>query len=225
MGGEQAANVLATVAGREDDESFKDPIRAQYDEQGSAYYATARLWDDGIIDPADTRRVVGMALGVTAESDGIDGLQPDWQPFAKGEPQPAPEEPREDPEPTPGQPGPQPPAPPAPAPPADRQPQPVAQAAPSKSAAPRTTVTTAKRCVSRRRFRITLPSKGRKVTGATVTVAGKRIPVTVGRKGTATIDLRRRPKGTFTVEITVRTSGGTITQTRRYRTCAPKRRA
>ncbi|TYL55395.1 methylcrotonoyl-CoA carboxylase [Nocardioides sp. BGMRC 2183] len=66
MGGEQAANVLATVAGREDDEEFKEPIRAQYDEQGSAYYASARLWDDGIIDPADTRRVLGMALEATA---------------------------------------------------------------------------------------------------------------------------------------------------------------
>ncbi|WP_231123443.1 carboxyl transferase domain-containing protein [Nocardioides sambongensis] len=68
MGGEQAANVLATVAGREDDEAFKEPIRAQYDEQGSAYYASARLWDDGIIDPADTRRVLGMALEAAAQA-------------------------------------------------------------------------------------------------------------------------------------------------------------
>ncbi|WP_435768968.1 carboxyl transferase domain-containing protein [Nocardioides sp. SYSU DS0651] len=69
MGGEQAANVLATVAGRDEDpdvEEFKAPIREQYERQGSAYYATARLWDDGLIDPADTRRVVGMALDVTA---------------------------------------------------------------------------------------------------------------------------------------------------------------
>ena len=66
MGGDQAANVLATVAGREDDEAFKDPIREQYETQGSPYYATARLWDDGVIDPADTRRVLGMALAVTA---------------------------------------------------------------------------------------------------------------------------------------------------------------
>ncbi|MEI2819711.1 MAG: carboxyl transferase domain-containing protein [Marmoricola sp.] len=78
MGGEQAASVLATVrrdgieaAGQswsaEEEEGFKDPIRAQYDAQGSAYYSTARLWDDGIIDPADTRRVLGMALEVAAQ--------------------------------------------------------------------------------------------------------------------------------------------------------------
>ena len=66
MGGEQAAGVLATVAGREDDEAFKAPIREQYETQGSPYYATARLWDDGIIDPADTRRVLGMALAATS---------------------------------------------------------------------------------------------------------------------------------------------------------------
>jgi len=65
MGGEQAANVLATVAGREDDDEFKAPIREQYERQGSPYYATARLWDDGVIDPADTRRVLAMALAVT----------------------------------------------------------------------------------------------------------------------------------------------------------------
>ncbi|QYJ03460.1 methylcrotonoyl-CoA carboxylase [Nocardioides panacisoli] len=68
MGGEQAANVLATVAGREDDEQFMDPIREQYEEQGSPYYASARLWDDGIIDPADTRRVLGMALAATSHA-------------------------------------------------------------------------------------------------------------------------------------------------------------
>lgn len=65
MGGDQAANVLATVAGREDDEAFKQPIRDQYETQGSPYYASARLWDDGVIDPADTRRILGMALEVT----------------------------------------------------------------------------------------------------------------------------------------------------------------
>lgn len=48
--------------GIEAEEAFKDPIRAQYEEQGSPYYSTARLWDDGIIDPLDTRRVLGMAL-------------------------------------------------------------------------------------------------------------------------------------------------------------------
>jgi len=73
MGGEQAASVLATVkrdgieaAGKawsaEEEEAFKAPIREQYETQGSPYYATARLWDDGIIDPADTRRVLGLAL-------------------------------------------------------------------------------------------------------------------------------------------------------------------
>ena len=73
MGGEQAAGVLATVkrdgleaAGKawtpEEEEAFKAPIRAQYETQGHPYYASARLWDDGIIDPADTRRVLGLSL-------------------------------------------------------------------------------------------------------------------------------------------------------------------
>ena len=73
MGGEQAASVLAqvrrdnfTAQGKEwsaeEEESFKSPIRAQYETQGHPYYATARLWDDGIIDPADTRRVLGLSL-------------------------------------------------------------------------------------------------------------------------------------------------------------------
>ncbi|MEX0427878.1 carboxyl transferase domain-containing protein [Nocardioides sp. DS6] len=69
MGGEQAASVLATVRSDletpEQEEAFKAPIREQYDTQGNAYYATARLWDDGLIDPADTRRVLAMALAVT----------------------------------------------------------------------------------------------------------------------------------------------------------------
>jgi 3-methylcrotonyl-CoA carboxylase beta subunit len=75
MGGEQAASVLATVkrdgielkGGQwsvEEEEAFKTPIRSQYETQGHPYYATARLWDDGIIDPADTRRV--LALGLSA---------------------------------------------------------------------------------------------------------------------------------------------------------------
>ncbi|WP_395691202.1 carboxyl transferase domain-containing protein [Nocardioides sp.] len=68
MGGEQAASVLATVAGRPDDEDFKAPIREQYETQGSPYYASARLWDDGIIDPADTRRVLGMGLAAAANA-------------------------------------------------------------------------------------------------------------------------------------------------------------
>ncbi len=75
MGGEQAASVLATVKrdgieakggrwSRDDEEAFKAPIREQYERQGNPYYATARLWDDGVIDPADTRRV--LALGLAA---------------------------------------------------------------------------------------------------------------------------------------------------------------
>ncbi len=68
MGGEQAAGVLATVQRGSDKwtpaeaETFKAPIRAQYETQGNPYYATARLWDDGVIDPADTRRVLGLSL-------------------------------------------------------------------------------------------------------------------------------------------------------------------
>ena len=75
MGGEQAASVLATVRrdgieakggqwSADEEEAFKAPIRQQYEDQGHPYYATARLWDDGIIDPADTRRV--LALGLAA---------------------------------------------------------------------------------------------------------------------------------------------------------------
>jgi 3-methylcrotonyl-CoA carboxylase beta subunit len=75
MGGEQAANVLARVRrdamelqGRqwteEEEEQFKAPLRKQYEEQGNPYYATARLWDDGILDPLDTRRA--LALGLAA---------------------------------------------------------------------------------------------------------------------------------------------------------------
>jgi 3-methylcrotonyl-CoA carboxylase beta subunit len=73
MGGEQAASVLATVRrdgleargeswSAEDEDAFKTPIRARYEEEGNPYFATARLWDDGIIAPADTRRVVALAL-------------------------------------------------------------------------------------------------------------------------------------------------------------------
>jgi len=73
MGGEQAAAVLATVKrdGKErrgedwsadEEEAFKAPIREMYEREGSPYFSTARLWDDGIIDPADTRRVLGLAL-------------------------------------------------------------------------------------------------------------------------------------------------------------------
>ena len=69
MGGEQAASVLATVRGnfksKQDEESFKNPIRAQYETQGHPYYASARLWDDGVVDPADTRRLLGLALSAS----------------------------------------------------------------------------------------------------------------------------------------------------------------
>ena len=75
MGGEQAASVLATVKrdgieakggtwSAEEEEAFKAPIRQQYEDQGHPYYASARLWDDGVIDPVDTRRV--LALGLSA---------------------------------------------------------------------------------------------------------------------------------------------------------------
>ncbi|MEO0983349.1 MAG: carboxyl transferase domain-containing protein [Pseudomonadota bacterium] len=76
MGGEQAASVLATVRregierkggdwSAEDEEAFKDPIRELYEREGSPYFSTARLWDDGIIAPADTRRVLGLALSAS----------------------------------------------------------------------------------------------------------------------------------------------------------------
>ncbi|WP_316317395.1 carboxyl transferase domain-containing protein, partial [Clavibacter michiganensis] len=52
----------------EEEESFKAPVRAQYERQGNAYYATARLWDDGVIEPADTRQVLGLALTACANA-------------------------------------------------------------------------------------------------------------------------------------------------------------
>jgi 3-methylcrotonyl-CoA carboxylase beta subunit len=79
MGGEQAASVLATVRrdgieargdswAREDEAAFKEPIRQAYERQGHPYYASARLWDDGIIDPADTRKVLARALSIAANA-------------------------------------------------------------------------------------------------------------------------------------------------------------
>jgi len=76
MGGEQAASVLATVRrdqlgdswSAEDEEAFKAPIRQQYEDQGNPYYSTARLWDDGVIDPKDTRTVLGLALSAAANA-------------------------------------------------------------------------------------------------------------------------------------------------------------
>ncbi|UNS97152.1 methylcrotonoyl-CoA carboxylase [Streptomyces tubbatahanensis] len=79
MGGEQAASVLATVKrdqleargeewSAEAEEEFRAPVRAQYETQGNAYYATARLWDDGVIDPLETRQVLGLALTACANA-------------------------------------------------------------------------------------------------------------------------------------------------------------
>jgi 3-methylcrotonyl-CoA carboxylase beta subunit len=76
MGGEQAASVLATVKrdgiegkggswSAEEEEAFKQPIRDQYEHQGHPYYASARLWDDGVIDPAQTRDVLGLGLSAS----------------------------------------------------------------------------------------------------------------------------------------------------------------
>jgi 3-methylcrotonyl-CoA carboxylase beta subunit len=80
MGGEQAASVLATIkrealqrAGATlsdaEEERLKAPIREQFERQGHPYYASARLWDDGVIDPLDTRRVLGLALALTKSQD------------------------------------------------------------------------------------------------------------------------------------------------------------
>ncbi|MGV9854387.1 carboxyl transferase domain-containing protein [Streptomyces sp. NPDC003442] len=79
MGGEQAASVLATVKrdqmeargeewSAEQEEAFRAPVREQYEAQGNAYYATARLWDDGVIDPLETRTVLGLALTACANA-------------------------------------------------------------------------------------------------------------------------------------------------------------
>jgi len=74
MGGEQAASVLATVHrdadtwSKEEAEAFKAPIRDKYETEGNPYYATARLWDDGVIDPVQTRDVLGLALAACLEA-------------------------------------------------------------------------------------------------------------------------------------------------------------
>jgi len=84
MGGEQAASVLATVKrnqaqetgvawGAEDEEALRVPITQRYEHQGSPYFSTARIWDDGVIDPADTRTVLGLALSVCAGA-GLDDV-------------------------------------------------------------------------------------------------------------------------------------------------------
>ena len=74
MGGEQAASVLATVHRDADKwtpqeaEAFKAPIRQKYEDEGNPYHATARLWDNGVIDPAQTRDVLGLALAAALEA-------------------------------------------------------------------------------------------------------------------------------------------------------------
>ena len=76
MGGEQAAGVLATIKqdqmarddtrmSPEEEAAFKQPIIDLYEEQGHPYYASARLWDDGVIDPADTRKVLGLCISAS----------------------------------------------------------------------------------------------------------------------------------------------------------------
>ena len=81
MGGEQAASVLAQIRRdglerrgqdwpAEAEEAFKAPIREQYETQGHPYYASARLWDDGVIDPAQTRRVLGLSIAAAQHTPG-----------------------------------------------------------------------------------------------------------------------------------------------------------
>jgi 3-methylcrotonyl-CoA carboxylase beta subunit len=72
MGGEQAATVMETVGQAE----VGAQLREQYERQGHPYFATARLWDDGVIDPRDTRRVVGLALGACANAPVCDRSAP-----------------------------------------------------------------------------------------------------------------------------------------------------
>jgi 3-methylcrotonyl-CoA carboxylase beta subunit len=83
MGGEQAASVLATVRqdgmalkGEEwpaaERRAFEEEIRRQYESQGHPYYASARLWDDGVIDPVDTRRVLGLAVSASFNAPPAD---------------------------------------------------------------------------------------------------------------------------------------------------------
>ena len=83
MGGEQAANVLLTVKMEQDtqlstdeQQKFKEPILKKYEKESSAYYSTARLWDDGIIDPRDTRKVLALGLSASFNSP--------WTPIGQG---------------------------------------------------------------------------------------------------------------------------------------------
>ncbi|WP_165189603.1 carboxyl transferase domain-containing protein [Caulobacter soli] len=83
MGGEQAASVLSTIKrdgleakgetwAAEDEDAFKAPIRARYEAEGDPYYATARLWDDGVIDPAQTRDVLGLAISASLNAPVVE---------------------------------------------------------------------------------------------------------------------------------------------------------
>ena len=85
MGGEQAANVLAQIKRdklekhgsswpTDEEEAFKEQMRQQYEQQGNPYYASARLWDDGVIAPEDTRKVLGLSLSATLNKP-IDSTQ------------------------------------------------------------------------------------------------------------------------------------------------------
>ncbi|XP_023225526.1 methylcrotonoyl-CoA carboxylase beta chain, mitochondrial-like [Centruroides sculpturatus] len=76
MGGEQAANVLAQITrdqykregktlSAEAEKQMKDPIIERFEDEGNPYYASARLWDDGVIDPVDSRRILGLSLSAT----------------------------------------------------------------------------------------------------------------------------------------------------------------
>jgi 3-methylcrotonyl-CoA carboxylase beta subunit len=83
MGGEQAGMVLSQVRRRSagaqndaNDEEFRSSIKTQYERQSTAYYASARLWDDGIIDPIETRRILGLSLAAT-----LSGPVPEESPF------------------------------------------------------------------------------------------------------------------------------------------------
>jgi 3-methylcrotonyl-CoA carboxylase beta subunit len=90
MGGEQAANVLATVKqdglkasgkslmSEEELKKFKQPILEKYEKEGSPYYSSARLWDDGVIDPAQTRDILGLCLSVAHNEEFPD---PRWGVF------------------------------------------------------------------------------------------------------------------------------------------------
>lgn len=85
MGGEQAANVMLTIKqdqlaregkpplNAEEAEEFKRPLLEKYEREGSPYHSSARIWDDGVIDPADTRQVLGLALSIVLNAPKEDG--------------------------------------------------------------------------------------------------------------------------------------------------------